>query len=137
MATTNTRPVTVTGSKGWFRQHKASGKAIMVAEDGGKIIGWLSVRPFFRRPAYDSTAKVLVYIAPGYRKKGVGSELLAKAVGQSPSIGVSVLVGYLLSHNVAARKLLESKGFEKWGYFPQVASINGMEHDVMVMGRKV
>ncbi len=93
VASTNTRPTTVTRSKGWFRQHKASGKSILVAEDNGKIIGWLSVRPFFRRPAYDSTAKVLVYIAPGDRKKGVGGELLANALAQSPSIGINAARG--------------------------------------------
>jgi len=136
-ASTNTRPTTVNRSLGWFRQHKAAGKPIIVAEDSGRVVGWLSIRPFYRRPAYDAMAKVIVYVSPESRRKGVGRELLLNALEKSSSSGVSKLVGYILSINEPARKLLESSGFQKWGSFPGAANIDGAEHDVVVMGRKV
>ena len=60
VASTNVRPATVVRSTGWFRQHKAAGRPVLVAEGEGKVVGWLSLRPFYRRPAYDATAKVMV-----------------------------------------------------------------------------
>lgn len=134
---TNTRPATVTRSRGWFRQHKAAGKPILVAEDSGRVIGWLSIRPFFRRPAYDATAKVLVYVAPEARGKGVGTKLLNSAISRVPSAGVNTLVCYLLSGNEPARRLFEESGFAKWGHFPAVATVEGVERDLVVMGRHI
>jgi L-amino acid N-acyltransferase YncA len=137
LATTNTQPATVTRSLGWFRQHKATSKPILVAEENNKVIGWLSFRPFYRRPAYDAAAKLLIYVAPNNRSKGVGSVLLKKALEQSPSIGLSAVVGYILSENKPARRLLERQGFEQWGYFPKVAELDGVKRDLVVMGHKI
>lgn len=136
-ASTNLRPVTVTRSKGWFRQHGAAGKPIWVAEEAGKVIGWLSVRPFFRRPAYDATAKVLVYVAPDDRGKGVGTQLLNNAISRAKACGVSTFVCYLLQENGPARKLFEDSGFENWGRFPGIAKMDGAERDLVVMGRRL
>jgi phosphinothricin acetyltransferase len=136
-ASTNTRPATVIRSVGWFRQHKATCRPILVAEEGGSVIGWLSLRPFYRRPAYDATSKVIVYVSPESRRKGVGRELLRSAIEKSPSSGVKRMVGYILSINKPAMGLLESSGFEKWGSFPGTASIDGTERDVVIMGRRM
>ncbi len=136
-ASTNLRPVTVTRSTGWFRQHGAASRPIWVAEEGGKVIGWLSVRPFFRRPAYDATAKVLVYVAPEDRGKGVGTKLLNNAIFSGKMSGLSTLVCYLLAENEPARKLFEDSGFENWGRYPGVAKIDGAVRDLVVMGRRL
>ncbi len=135
--TTNTRPATVARSTGWFRQHKAAGKPVLVAEEEGKVIGWLSVRPFYRRPAYDATGKVIVYVAPGARGRGVGTGLLNSAMSCGKSAGVDTLVCYLLPENVIAQKLFEDAGFQKWGRFPAVAKVAGREHDLIVLGRRL
>ena len=136
-ASTNTRLATVTRSTGWFRQHRAMGKPLLVAEEGGRIIGWLSVRPFYRRPAYDATAKLLVYVSPESRRKGVARGLLHSALEKSHSSGVNKLVGYILAINEPAIRLMESSGFRKWGSFPGAANIDGAEQDVVIMGRQV
>jgi L-amino acid N-acyltransferase YncA len=134
---TNTTPATVAGSTGWFRQHKAAGRPVLVAEEEGRVIGWLSIRPFYRRPAYDATAKVIVYVAPEARGRGVGTELLSSAISRAPSAGVRALVCYLLSNNVPARRLFEDSGFQKWGEFPAVAKVGDKERDLVVLGKRL
>jgi phosphinothricin acetyltransferase len=136
-SSTNTRPATVTRSTGWFRQHKAAARPVLVAEDAGRIVGWLSVRPFYRRPAYDGTAKVIVYVAPDSRGKGIGKQLLDKAMSCGRSSGLNTLVCYMLADNELAQRLFEDSGFESWGRFPGVASVGGKEKDLVVMGRRI
>jgi L-amino acid N-acyltransferase YncA len=137
VVSTNTRPATVARSTGWFRQHKAAGKPVLVAEEEGKVVGWLSLRPFYRRPAYDATAKVMIYVMPEARGKGVGKELLSSAISCGKSAGLNTLICYLLSDNVPAQRLFEDSGFKKWGHFPGVASMGGTERDLVVMGRRI
>lgn len=137
VVSTNTKPATVARSTGWFRQHKAAGKPVLVAEEEGKVVGWLSIRPFYRRPAYDATAKVMVYVAPEARGRGVGTKLLSSAISRAPSAGVNTLVCYLLSDNVPAQRLFEDSGFQKWGKFPAVAKVEDKERDLVVMGRRL
>ncbi len=137
MVSTNTRPASVGRSTGWFRQHKATGRPVLVAEEEGRVIGWLSIRPFFRRPAYDATAKVMVYVAPNARGRGVGTKLLSSAMSRVKSAGCNALVCYLLSENALARRLFEDAGFKEWGHFPGVARMGGMERDLVVMGRRL
>jgi L-amino acid N-acyltransferase YncA len=137
IVSTNTRPATIARSTGWFRQHKAAGKPVLVAEEEGRVIGWLSFRPFYRRPAYDATAKVMVYVAPEARGRGVGTKLLSSAISCGKSAGLNTLVCYLLSDNVPAQRLFEDSGFQKWGHFPGVASIGGRECDLVIMGRRI
>jgi L-amino acid N-acyltransferase YncA len=137
VASTNTNPVSLERSMGWFRQHRSSGKPLWVAEDDGKVVGWLSIRPFFRRPAYDATAKVMVYVDPGSRGKGVGTKLMRNAITCGQSAGLETFVCYLLQENQPAKEFLEASGFKKWGQFPGVARLAGIKRDLVVMGRQL
>ena len=136
-ASTNTQPSTVRRSTGWFRQHKTTGKPILVAEDAGRIVGWLSIRLFYRRPAYNDTGKMLVYVDPGSRGKGIGKGLVDKALSAGRSCGLNKLVCYVLAENDLAKRLLENSGFESWGKFPGVATMDGRERDLLVLGRRL
>ncbi len=137
ISSTNTRPATVRRSTGWFRQHRAVGRPILVAEDKGRIVGWISMRPFYRRPAYDGTAKVMVYVEPESRGKGIGKELLDNAMSCGKSSGLNTLVCYMLADNELARMLFEDSGFESWGRFPGVARLGSSEKDLLIMGRRL
>ncbi len=134
---TNTQPTTVRRSTGWFRQHKATRKPILVAEDAGRIVGWLSVRPFYGREAYNGTGKVKIYVEPPSRGKGIGKQLLDKAMSCGKSSGLNTLVCYILADNELARRLFEDSGFAPWGRLPGVAQMGGSEKDLLVMGRRL
>jgi phosphinothricin acetyltransferase len=136
-SSTNTQPTTVRRSTGWFRQHKATSKPILVAEDAGRIVGWLSVRPFYSREAYDRTGKVKIYVEPQSRGRGIGKELLDKAMSCGKSSGLNTLVCYMLADNEMARRLFEDSGFDQWGRMPGVATMGGTDKDLLVMGRRL
>ena len=51
MSTADTQPVAVAARETWFRDHDPERRPLLVAEDARGIAGWLSVRPFYGRPA--------------------------------------------------------------------------------------
>lgn len=137
LLTTSIQPTTVLKSTGWFRQQKKSGKPLLIAEDKGKVLGWLSIRPFYRRPAYDSTAKVRMYVSPESQGKGIGSQLLRRAIASCPAYGVKSLVSYVLAENGPAHRVFTKLGFDEWGYFPGVIELDDTSRDLIVLGRKL
>jgi phosphinothricin acetyltransferase len=113
MVTADTSPVTVESKLAWFHEHNAANRPIWVAEDHEKVSGWLSFSSFYNRPAYDCTAEVSIYIAEQYRGKGVGAELLSKAIKESPKIGIKNILGFIFELNEPSLKLFDKFNFKQ------------------------
>jgi len=99
------------------------------------VIGWLDFKKFLPRCAYRGTAEISVYVDEKFRRRGVGQRLLEEAIARAPSLGVTALVGLIFGHNEPSLKLFERLGFERWGFLPGVAQIDGMDRDLVMMGR--
>jgi phosphinothricin acetyltransferase len=121
----------------WFRQHSAKSHPLWVAEIDGEIAGWFSFHPFIRRAAYRGTAEISVYVSERFRRRGVGKALLEKALGYSPELKLSALVGFIFEHNEPSLRLFGRMGFECWGFLPGVALVDAVERSVVIMGRPV
>jgi predicted O-methyltransferase YrrM len=65
----------------------------------------------------------------------VGQRLLEQAIARAPSLGITALVGLIFGHNESSLKLFQCLGFERWGFFPGVAQLDGVERDLVVMGQ--
>jgi L-amino acid N-acyltransferase YncA len=137
MATADTEPVTVQSKEQWFYEHSPHFRPLWVAEYKGKILGWLSFQSFYGRPAYHATAEVSIYIHPENRKKGLGTHLLEKAIAECPRLKIKTLLGFIFGHNEPSLKLFERFGFEKWGHLPSVAELDGIERDLVIVGKRV
>lgn len=134
MATADLEPVSVESRYSWFEQHLPSSRPIWVMEVNQVIAGWLSFQSFYGRPAYHATAEVSIYVAPKYQRCGVGRQLLTQAIYHSPSIGLKTLLGFIFAHNQPSLQLFESLGFQRWGFLPQVAKLDGVERDLLIVG---
>lgn len=141
LATADLEPVSVESRLAWFHEHLPHTRPIWVMEVPGlsanSIAGWLSFQSFYGRPAYHATAEISIYIAPTHQRCGVGRQLLTKAIYSSPSLGVKTLLGFIFAHNQPSLQLFESLGFQRWGYLPKVAELDGVERDLIVLGYKV
>jgi phosphinothricin acetyltransferase len=121
----------------WFQQHSAKTHPLWVAEVDNQIAGWFSFHFFIKRAAYRATAEISVYVSKKFRRAGVGQTLLEKAIAHSSSLGLTALVGYVFDHNEPSIRLFERMGFERWGFLPRVARVDGVERGVVMMGRHV
>jgi phosphinothricin acetyltransferase len=137
MVTADTEPVSVESRRAWFNQHSPARRPLWVALESGQMLGWLSYSSFYGRPAYNATCEVSIYLAPEHRGRGLGGQLLLRCVEHAPAIGVSTLLGFIFGHNVPSLKLFEKHGFTQWGLLPRVARLDGVERDLVIVGRRV
>jgi L-amino acid N-acyltransferase YncA len=137
MVTADTEPVSVEGRIPWFNQHSPDFRPLWVIETGGSIAGWLSFQSFYGRPAYNGTTEISIYIAQSFRRKGIGRRFLSYAIEKCPELGIKSLLGFIFAHNEPSLKLFENFGFEKWAHMPGIAELDGIERDLIIMGRKV
>jgi L-amino acid N-acyltransferase YncA len=136
MATADTEPVSVDSRMPWFREHTATHRPLWVALRDESIVGWLSFQSFYGRPAYHATSEVSVYVSPGHQRTGVGRALLAKAIDTGPQLGLTTLLGFIFGHNEPSLRLFRDLGFEQWASLPRVAELDGIERDLVIVGRR-
>lgn len=137
ISTAQLEEVSVEQRRPWFREHSAKAHPLWVAELDGQIAGWFSFHPFIKRAAYRGTAEISVYVSEKFRRGGLGKALLEQAIAHSPQLQISALIGYVFDHNEPSLELFERAGFDRWGFLPRVARVDGVERGVVVMGRHI
>ena len=137
MATADLEPVTIDSRRAWFAEHSSAMRPLWILVEGGEIHAWLSFQSFYGRPAYRGTAEVSVYVAPNSQRRGYGRQLLAQAIDHAPSMGLKTLLGFIFGHNEPSLALFRSFGFDTWARLPNVAELDGVERDLLVVGRRI
>ena len=138
MVTADLEPVTVESRRAWFSAHQAPQRPIWVlVGDSGDVCAWLSFDSFYPRAAYDGTAMIAIYVSPAHRRCGHGAALLDAALQRSPGLGLHTLLGYIFGHNEPSLRLFEARGFVRWAHLPRVAVLDGVDRDLVIVGRRV
>jgi phosphinothricin acetyltransferase len=141
--TADTEPVTVESREAWFGEHSPQRRPLWVihAQDDSapepEVVGWTSFSDFYGRPAYSGTAEVSVYAAEQWRGKGVGSYCVEQAMAFAPQIAVHTLLGFIFGHNTPSLALFRKYGFDTWAALPRVANLDGVERDLIILGKRV
>lgn len=136
LATADTSPITIDSRIDWYYQHNAN-RPLWVVEFDHQVVGWLSFRSFYGRPAYHQTAEISIYIATNYHRCGYGHFLLSKAIDRSPDLGLTNLVGFIFAHNQPSLNLFSKYGFVQWGYLPNIAELNGIKRSLVILGKSL
>jgi phosphinothricin acetyltransferase len=135
--TADLEPVTVESRVAWFHAHGPNARPLWVVEDADRVIAWLSFSDFYGRPAYSRTAEVSIYLDERARGKGLGKQLLAAALEAAPSLNIDTLLGFIFGHNAPSMALFRHFGFDDWGRLPRVAVLDGVERDLVIVGRRL
>lgn len=135
-------PVTVAARRPAFLQHTPNHRPLWVAEDRSTprqgALGYLGFFHFMNeRPGYFITADLAIYLHPEFQGKGLGTFLLERAIEHSPSLGIETLTATIFASNDASIALFRKMGFEQWGYMPRVARLEGIEKDLVLVGRRL
>jgi phosphinothricin acetyltransferase len=94
----------------------AHGLPYVVAEDGGRVLGYAYAGPYRPRPGYRFTAEDSVYVAPEAQGRGVGRAVLSAVIAGCEAYGLRQLVAVIGdSQNAGSIGLHRSLGFQDAG----------------------
>jgi phosphinothricin acetyltransferase len=94
----------------------ARGLPWLVAEEGGRVLGFAYCQWFKPRPAYRFSAEDSIYVHPDANGRGLGRGLLTELIGQAEGRGVRKLIAVIGdSDNVASIGLHRALGFTPAG----------------------
>ena len=134
LVTADLDPVSYDDKKPWFESHNVNRPIFVYCHDE-EVIGWLSFKSFYGRPAYDGTVEISIYVSEAARGQGVGRQLLLFAEQHSKQIGVNVLLAFIFSHNHPSIALFTQYGFSQWGKLPDIANMAGKTCSLTILGK--
>jgi ribosomal protein S18 acetylase RimI-like enzyme len=111
-------------------------EAHLVAEVDGRMAGYIRLRPVTSLPETTHVLGVAgLAVAPGDRRRGVASELLAAAEQQARARGARKLSLRVLGTNATAMRLYERLGFQVEGILRDEFCIDGRYVDDVLMAK--
>ncbi len=137
MVTADTEPISVESRLIWFAAHNEETRPLWIVKVEDKIVGWMSFQSFYGRPAYQHTVELSIYLDRDWHGLGIGQEVLQRAIDLAPQYGVRTLLGFIFGHNEPSLNLFRKYGFEDWARLPEVAEMDDILYDLLILGRKV
>lgn len=138
MVTADTEPVSVASRIRWFHEHTPTKRPLWIIENSNRdFLGWISFQSFYGRPAYDATIELSMYLDTSHRGKGIGKQAVQYVLSEAPKFGIKTILGYIFAHNEPSIKLFKSFGFEVWGTFPNIATLDGVERSLKIFGKRI
>ena len=92
----------------------------LVAEVGGKLVGYCYAHAWKERAAYCRTWETTIYLHPDACSAGIGQRLMSALIEQCKAAGCHVLVACITGDNVNSCRFHERLGFVPVSRFPQV-----------------
>ncbi|MCL2482852.1 MAG: N-acetyltransferase family protein [Propionibacteriaceae bacterium] len=117
----------------WVDEHTKDDHVLLVAEAGGRVVGFAGYGTFRTKAGYVSTAEDSVFLDESFRGHGVGKRLLARLLDEARARQIHVMVAAITSENLVSIGLHQTLGFEQVGYLPQVGHKFGRWLDLVLL----
>jgi len=127
-------PPSAADMDGRRRAVQERGLPYLVAEQGGRVLGFAYAGPFRPRAAYRYTLEDSVYVAPEAKGQGVGRALLGAIIAACEALGIRQLMAVIGdSGNTGSIGLHEALGFRQTGVGRSVGFKHGRWVDIVHM----
>lgn len=114
----------------------ARGLPYLVAEQGGRVLGFAYCQWFKPRPAYRYSAEDSIYLHPDAAGQGIGKQLLAALAHQAEAVGVRKLIAVIGdSGNHGSIGVHRSLGFKTVGTIEACGWKFGRWLDIVLMDK--
>jgi L-amino acid N-acyltransferase YncA/DNA-binding transcriptional ArsR family regulator len=114
----------------WLPDHR------WVAELDGEVVGWTALSPVSTRDCYAGVAESAIYVADGYRGRGIGKALIRQQVIAADQAGLWTLQTAIFTDNRASIALHHAAGYRTVGIRERIAQLNGTWHDTVLIERR-
>lgn len=136
--TCDIEPFTAEERRHWFDDHQSDRFPLWVYEAGGQVVGYVYISPYRSgRSAVRDVCEVSYYLDFACHGQGIGSELVAHAIGEARKRGFNHMIAMLLSANAASIALLKKFAFAEWGNMPDIADFGDITCSHLYYGRKL
>ena len=113
-------------------------RAFFGAFDGGTLVGTVGLQRIGQRKLAHKAVISSVYVAPEYRRRGIGRRLMERALAHAASLpGLLTVTLGANAANAASVALYKAVGFEPFGVERGFALVDGVLHDEIHMARPV
>jgi phosphinothricin acetyltransferase len=117
----------------WFAERRASGFPVIVAEEGGEVLGYAAYGPFRAGEGYAQTVEHSVYVARRARGRGIARLLMQRLIARARAAGLHRMVGGVSADQTASLALHRSLGFAEQGRLSEVGVKRGRRLDLVLM----
>jgi L-amino acid N-acyltransferase YncA len=104
----------------WFQAKRDQGLPVLVAESDATVVGFASYGPFRPWPAYLHSVENSLYVAAGWRGRGIGSMLLPTLIERATERGLHTMIAGIDATNEASLRLHARFAFEPVARFREV-----------------
>jgi phosphinothricin acetyltransferase len=120
----------------WLTSH-GERYPVVVAETGGKVVGWAAVSPYSPRECYRGIGELSVYVDRDRRGLRVGARLLEALVARAADAGFWKLIGRIFAFNEASLALCRRHGFREVGTHERHAKLDDRWIDIVIVERLI
>ncbi|HUF57389.1 MAG TPA: GNAT family N-acetyltransferase [Thermohalobaculum sp.] len=117
----------------WHAERRGAGHPVLVAEEGGRILGYASYGPFRRGEGYRLTVEHSVYVARDARRRGVARALMTVLIAEARAAGLHRMIGGVSADQEASMALHRALGFVEAGRLTEVGRKRGRWLDLALM----
>jgi L-amino acid N-acyltransferase YncA len=130
-------PVDLASRYAWLQDRRAAGSPVLVAEDGGEVVGFGSYLQFRAWSGYRHAVEHSVYVRDDRRGSGVGSLLIGALLGRARADGKQVMIGGIEGRNTASLRLHRRAGFIEVGRMPGIGEKFGRKLDLVFVQKQI
>jgi L-amino acid N-acyltransferase YncA len=131
-ATFETRERTPDEVRGWLGDPR---HPVLVAESGGRVVGWVAASTYRPRECYAGIAEFSVYVAGDVRGRRVGDALLAAFLPACEAAGLWKVLSRIFPENESSRRLCARHGFREVGTYHRHGRLDGAWRDTVIVER--
>jgi phosphinothricin acetyltransferase len=114
-----TTPCSEGERKAWHEEH-GEAMPILVAECGGRIVGWGALSSFREAYTVARTLEDSIYVHPDFHRQGIGSRLLTELIAAARRKGLRSILANISADQSPSIRLHEKFGFQKVAHLHQV-----------------
>ena len=130
-------PATLDDRQAWWQARVTQGYPVLVADEGGEILGFASFGDFRAWPGYRFTVEHTVHVRADCRGRGVGHLLMTDLLRRGRELGKHVMVAGVDAENAGSIRFHERLGFECVGHLHEVGFKFGRRLDLVFLQRRL
>lgn len=135
-ATFHTGPITTDQLREFIYIGHPVYKSYLIYSDGD-MAGYCIITNYKKRPAYDRTAEVTIYLKPECCGKGIGALALAYLEDNARNADLKNLIGVISADNEGSIRLFEKSGYFRCAHYKNVGEKFGKVLDVVAYQKEL